>query len=116
MSLRLKRAYADADRDDGYRVLVDRLWPRGLSKEDAHIDAWLKALAPSGQLRKWFGHDRRKWAEFKKHYFEELEQQQDAVRDLAARAGQGAVTLLYGARDEQHNNAAALKEYLERRM
>ena len=74
MSLRLKRAYADADRDDGYRVLVDRLWPRGLSKEDAHIDAWLKALAPSGQLRKWFGHDRRKWAEFKKHYFEMITQ------------------------------------------
>lgn len=107
----IKRIYENPSREDGFRILVDRLWPRGLSKEKARVDLWLKDVAPSDDLRKWFSHDVQKWAEFKKRYFAELDEK---LEDIAkVREGEGEkVTLLYGARDEEHNNAAALREYL----
>ncbi len=116
MSIQLKRAYDPAAETDGYRVLVDRVWPRGIAKEALQIDAWLKELAPSTGLRKWFHHDPAKWVEFKKRYAGELEQQSDALQQLAARARTGRVTLVFGAKDTEHNNAVALKEQLERRL
>ena len=116
MSIELKRAYDRAAESDGYRVLVDRIWPRGVAKDDLRVDAWLKDLAPSAGLRKWFRHDPAKWDEFKKRYARELEQRSDALEQLVARARAGRVTLVFGAKDTEHNNAVALKEYLERRL
>jgi uncharacterized protein YeaO (DUF488 family) len=113
MSIRLKRAYDAPAANDGYRVLVDRLWPRGVSKEDLEIDLWLKEIAPSDDLRKWFGHDPEKWEEFKKRYFRELDDQTDQVKQLAEKANQGRVTLVFAAKDEEFNNAVALKEFLQ---
>jgi uncharacterized protein YeaO (DUF488 family) len=107
-----QRAYEKPARTRDYRVLVDRIWPRGVRKEDARIDLWLKEIAPSTALRKWFAHDPAKWSEFKKRYFRELQAQPDAVRSLAQRAKKEHVTLVYGAKDEEHNNAVALKEFL----
>ena len=115
MSLSLKRAYEPAVASDGERILVDRLWPRGLSKQAAAIDHWARDLAPSTALRKWFAHDPAKWPEFKRRYFAELRTVGDALDQLAARAKRRRVTLVYGARDEQHNDAVALREYLRRR-
>jgi len=112
----IKRVYEDAARGDGWRVLVDRLWPRGLAKESAAIDAWLKDVAPSTALRRWFNHDPERWVEFKRRYREELAQQQAAVDELLTRARRGRVTLLYGARDEAHNQAVALAEYLREQL
>jgi len=109
--IRIKRVYDPPSGDDGLRVLVDRLWPRGLSRERARVDVWLKDVAPSDGLRKWFGHDDHKWAEFKKRYFGELDDLKEIPGPLGERSGK-RVTLLYGARSEEHNNAAALKEYL----
>jgi uncharacterized protein YeaO (DUF488 family) len=114
MSIHLKRAYNAPATSDGYRVLVDRLWPRGISKEGIKIDLWLKEIAPSDDLRKWFGHDPEKWNEFKKRYFKELDDRPDVVKQLADKVNQGPVTLVFAAKDEEFNNAVAIKEFLQR--
>ncbi|MFQ5848592.1 MAG: DUF488 domain-containing protein [Candidatus Methylomirabilales bacterium] len=111
--IRIKRVYEPPDPSDGFRVLVDRLWPRGLAKEKARIDKWQKDLAPSDALRRWFGHDPRKWEEFKRRYRQELGRKTEELKELAGHARHGTVTLLYAARDEDHNNAVALKELVE---
>jgi len=110
--VRLKRAYEAPSSSDGTRILIDRLWPRGLRKEDAAIDQWAKDLAPSTALRKWFGHDPERWPEFKERYAEELSGQSEAFEQLRALARNGTVTLIYSAHDEAHNNAVALREIL----
>jgi len=110
--LRIKRVYLPPDVADGQRVLVDRLWPRGLRKADAHISAWLKDVAPSSALRQWFGHDPARWAEFQSRYSVELASNQ-AVETLRQMWAHGDVTLVYSARDEAHNQARALAEYLQ---
>jgi uncharacterized protein YeaO (DUF488 family) len=115
MDIRIRRAYEPPQRGDGYRVLVDRIWPRGASKDDLELDEWRKEIAPSTRLRKWFGHDPERWTGFQERYFAELEQKQDAVRDLLKRARQGRITLVYGARDPDHNQAVALSVYLRAR-
>ena len=115
MPIKLKRAYDPPSEDDGYRILVERLWPRGLSKERARIDLWVKDAGASPELRKWFGHDPIKWEDFRKKYFAEIQKRpaiikiiQDALRE------KGTVTFIFAAHYEQHNNAVALKEYLEK--
>ena len=110
----LKRAYEEADANDGTRVLVDRLWPRGLSKERARVDAWLKEVAPSDELRQWFGHDPDKFAEFRKRYEAELasESGKEAMAKLGELVKRGHVTLLFAARDMEHNNAVVLRDVL----
>ena len=113
--LRVKRAYAPASQRDGTRYLVDRIWPRGVKKDALTIEAWLKELGPSTELRKWFGHDPARWAEFKKRYFKELERKEDLWGPIRSGARQHAVTLVYSARDEEHNQAVALREFLESR-
>ncbi len=113
MVIQLKRAYEPPAAEDGLRVLVDRLWPRGVSKSAARIDLWLKAIAPSDALRKWFGHDPSKWAEFRARYFRELDEHPEVAAQLLAQVRNGPVTLVYGAKDQAHNDAVALKEYLE---
>lgn len=115
MQIRTKRVYQQPSRQDGARVLVDGIWPRGVRKEDARLDRWLRGIAPSRELRQWFGHDPAKWDEFRERYFQELDDNSEAVDELIKAAGDGRVTLVYAARDEQHNNAVALKEYLESR-
>jgi uncharacterized protein YeaO (DUF488 family) len=115
MAVGLKRAYEPPAAGDGYRALVDRVWPRGLTKDALELDAWLKDLAPSAALRKWFGHDPKKWEEFRERYFRELDGQGPAIEELARRAREGRLTLVFAARDEKRNNAVALKDYLERR-
>src|SRR5215208_7348980 len=112
-TIRLKRAYETPSQEDGLRILVERLWPRGLSKQEAAIGLWLKEVAPSTELRRWFGHDPAKWAEFRKRYAAELAQQSDAMALLRDKARRGTLTLLYAARDPDHNNAVALKSLLE---
>ncbi|MEX2516266.1 MAG: DUF488 domain-containing protein [Gammaproteobacteria bacterium] len=112
MQIRLKRAYDKPSKQDDTRILVDRVWPRGLKKEDAHIDHWLRDIAPSTELRKWFSHDPDKWTEFKRRYFGELDRNRDAVAELRKLAGKERVTLVFSARDEDHNNAVVLKDYL----
>ena len=113
MTLRLKRAYDDAASSDGRRILVDRLWPRGVSKEDAAIDDWPKEIAPSDELRKWFGHDPEKWGEFRKRYRKELKDHADELERIRDHAPHGTVTLVYAAKDEKHNQAVVLKDVLE---
>ncbi len=108
----VKRIYEAPAIADGQRVLVDRIWPRGVSKEHAALALWLKDIAPSDELRKWFGHEPERWAEFRKRYGAELDRNGEAVARLHALLGQGKVTLLYGAHDEAHNNAVALAGYL----
>ncbi len=116
MNIAIKRAYEEPGRDDGRRILIDRLWPRGLPKQHGHIDEWLKDVAPSTELRKWFAHDARKWAEFEQRYFDELDAKGDLVKHIVEETRQQRkVTLLYGARDTQHNNAVALRDYIVRR-
>lgn len=112
MDIRLKRAYEPASPDDGARLLVDRLWPRGVAKESLAGVPWLKELAPSAELRKWFDHQPAKWAELKRRYFAELDANPLAVAELRKHLGKHRTTLLYAARDEVHNNAVALREYL----
>lgn len=112
-AIAVKRVYEPAAAGDGQRVLVDRLWPRGVKKEDAHLDLWLKDVAPSDELRKWFGHDPDRWAEFRKRYREELKAKAAAIEELRALLAKGKVTLLFGAHDERHNNAVVLAEYLQ---
>jgi uncharacterized protein YeaO (DUF488 family) len=109
----LKRVYEKAGRDDGVRFLVERLWPRGVKKTDLRIDGWLKDAAPSDALRRWFAHDPEKWAEFRSRYFSELANHPETLEPIRDAAGHGRVTLLYSAHDTEHNNAVALKEYLE---
>ena len=115
MIIRLKRIYEPADPDDGFRILVDRLWPRGISKERAGIDLWLKDAAPSPELRKDFCHDPAKWEEFRTHYSGELENNSGGVTVILEHAARGTVTLVYAAKDEEHNHALVLKEFLEKR-
>lgn len=110
----LKRVYESCSKEDGFRVLVDRLWARGLTKEKAHLDLWLKDVAPSTELRKWFDHDPEKWTEFKKRYKKEIEKNTEPVTLLKEKLKKGKLTLLYGAKDEEHNEAIVLKEYLEK--
>lgn len=112
MKLKLKRAYEPAQRGDGMRILVDRLWPRGVSKSDAKIDLWLKDIAPSTPLRKWFNHDPAKWDKFRAKYAAELEKNSAMVEQFHQHANRGVVTLVYSAKDEQHNQAVALRDYL----
>lgn len=111
-TIKLKRAYEAPSKSDGYRVLVDRVWPRGVTKDALRLDEWMKDLAPTTQLRKWFGHDPEKWDRFRERYFAELERQPDAVGRLSDKCRAGTVTLVFAARDETHSNAAALREYL----
>jgi uncharacterized protein YeaO (DUF488 family) len=116
MPIRLKRAYYPPAKEDGYRVLVDRVWPRGVTKERLRIDAWLKDLAPSTALRTWFGHDPTRWVAFRQRYAGELRGQPEALEHLVEQAKQGRVTLVYAAKDPDHNNAVALKLYLEQNL
>ena len=114
MRIAIKRAYEQPMSRDGFRILVDRLWPRGLSKEEAHIDLWLKDIAPSTELRKWFAHAPEKWPEFQRRYREELREQHEQLGTIKAQARKTPVTLVYGAKDEEHNNAVVLLELLKR--
>ena len=114
--IKLKRAYEKPSRDDGSRILVERLWPRGLTKERAAVDLWLKEVAPSPELRQWFGHDPARWEQFQKRYWKELEENEAAVQLLKQKGELGTVTLVYAARDEGHNSALALKRFLEGRQ
>ena len=114
MRLKIKRVYEHPDAQDGTRILVDRLWPRGLTKAKASVDVWMKDVAPSTTLRKWFGHDSDKWAEFKTRYRAELRANKEQVARLKVEMGKRRVTLVYGAKDEEHNEALVLQEYLKR--
>jgi uncharacterized protein YeaO (DUF488 family) len=114
--IRTKRVYSLAAADDGDRFLVDRLWPRGIKKEDLPLDGWLKEVGPSDELRKWFGHDPKRWEEFQSRYFSELDGKPEALRPIREAVRLRDVTLLYSARDEEHNNAVALKAYLEKEV
>ena len=109
----LKRAYDPASRTDGARFLVERLWPRGVTKTDLRVDAWLKDAGPSTELRKWFSHDPDKWAEFRRLYFRELDSRPEAWHPIVSAARRGTVTLVYSSHDTQHNNAVALQEYVK---
>lgn len=111
--IQIKRVYEDALPGDGKRFLVERLWPRGIKKEHIKMVGWLKDVAPSSELRKWFSHDPSKWEKFKERYFEELNHNQSEVNILKSFLNTGKATLLYSSKDTEHNNAAALKEYLE---
>jgi uncharacterized protein YeaO (DUF488 family) len=111
--IRLKRAYDESSKQDGLRILVERLWPRGVRKEQAAIDLWLKELAPSTELRKWFGHDPEKWEGFRKRYRAELAKKGDLLSLLKWRTTEGPVTFVYAAHDEERNSAVVLKEFLE---
>jgi uncharacterized protein YeaO (DUF488 family) len=114
--LRLKRAYEPPDASDGQRILIDRLWPRGLSKKQVAIDEWMKELSPSTELRRWFHHDAEKWLEFQRRYKRELRQHADLVEQLARRASRRRVTLVFAARDEAHNDAVVLAGVIRTRM
>ena len=111
--LQVKRAYDTVSEGDGFRILVDRLWPRGMSKERAKIDLWLKEIAPDDNLRKWFAHDENKWEEFKRKYHKELAGKESLVRLITKKLSAGNVTLVYAAKNDRFNNAVALKEYLD---
>ncbi len=112
LRIRVKRIYDAPADDDGFRVLVDRLWPRGVSNAKAKLDLWAQDLAPSAELRKWFNHDPRRWGEFKSRYFKELSACDEAVAALLKRVQRGPVTFVFASREERYNNAIALKEYL----
>jgi uncharacterized protein YeaO (DUF488 family) len=113
--IKIKRVYEKATPSDGLRILIDRLWPRGISKKEAQIDLWLKGIAPSEELRKWFRHDPQKWSEFQKRYFNELEGKKELVRKIKELEKEHhTVTLLYGAKNAEHNNAIALLHFLEK--
>jgi len=113
--LELKRAYDKASPEDGVRFLVERLWPRGIKKTDLRLDGWLKDVAPSTSLRQWFSHDPKKWSEFQERYFAELDRHPEACDPIRAAARHGPVTLIYSSHDTEHNNAVALREYLNAR-
>lgn len=112
MKVQIKRVYDEPAVQDGLRILVDRLWPRGLAKARAQLDFWLPDLAPSPDLRKWYGHQVPRWPEFRRRYFEELDKAGDAIQELAGHAGNAKVTLLFAAKDVEHSHARALQEYL----
>jgi uncharacterized protein YeaO (DUF488 family) len=112
--IKLKRAYEISARDDGERILVERLWPRGLTKLQAKVDLWLKDVAPSTELRKWFGHDPDRWDEFRRRYLKELKSKGDLIKLLKRKAKVGTITLIYAARDEEHNGALVLKQFLQK--
>ncbi len=116
MNIQTKRAYAPPSRNDGKRILVDGIWPRGKTREELNIDDWDRAVAPSADLRRWFGHDPNRWDEFRRRYDRELDHCRDAWEPLAEVARHGKLTLVFGAKDEEHNNAVALKGYLERHL
>ncbi len=113
MAIYLKRAYDKPAKGDGFRVLVDRVWPRGVTKEQLKMDTWLKTIAPSASLRKWFGHDPEKWEEFRRRYFKELDSHPEEIRLLREQMRKGDVTLVFGAKETRFNNAEAIREYLE---
>jgi uncharacterized protein YeaO (DUF488 family) len=113
MDVRIKRVYETPQPSDGTRILIDRLWPRGLTKDRARVDLWLKDIAPSTSLREWFGHDPAKWEEFQRRYQAELDANPATEAELRAALQRGPATLVYGAKDEQHNDAVVLKAYLE---
>jgi uncharacterized protein YeaO (DUF488 family) len=113
-TIQLKRAYEGASRGDGTRILVERLWPRGVSKDEAAIELWVKEAAPSTGLRKWYDHDPEKWEEFRRRYWAELDEKGEVLDDLKRKIAEGPVTFVFAARDEGHNSAVVLKEYLER--
>ncbi len=113
-AVQIKRIYEPVAAEDGYRVLVDRLWPRGISKDAAALDDWHRNIAPSHELRSWYGHDPKRWEEFRRRYKDELAAQTDALERLRERARKGAITLLFSAKDEVHNQAVVLKEVLEK--
>ena len=115
MAIQLKRAYDKPEKADGFRVLIDRIWPRGVRKEDLKLDLWLRSLAPSTELRQWFGHDPEKWDQFRERYFRELDAHPDEIGLLCEKMRQGSFTIVFGSREERFNNATALKEYLEDR-
>jgi|SRR5579862_6627115 len=112
MAVQMKRAYDRPLRADGYRVLIDRIWPRGVSKDEARLDEWARELAPSSELRLWFGHDSAKFEEFRRRYRDELAEHEEKLHELRARARQGTLTLVYAARDTEHNDAVVLAELL----
>jgi uncharacterized protein YeaO (DUF488 family) len=114
--IQVKRIYESPSPDDGYRILVDRLWPRGIKKVHANIDLWLKEIAPSDSLRKWFNHEPEKWEDFQRRYSEELDQKQDLVEQLTEHVRKGKVIFIFSAKNEIHNNAVALREYLRDRI
>jgi uncharacterized protein YeaO (DUF488 family) len=114
MKIKIKRVYEQPNKDDGVRILVDRLWPRGLTKEKAGVDLWVKDIAPSTELRKWFAHDPDKWKSFRGRYETEIGHNPDLIKVLKQKAREGTITLIYAARDEKHNEALVLKEFLER--
>jgi uncharacterized protein YeaO (DUF488 family) len=111
--IQLKRAYEPPSEQEGYRVLIDRIWPRGVKKEELAVDAWLKEIAPSSDLRKWFDHDPKKWQEFCTRYKAELKDRQDVIEFLKEKSEDGVLTLVFGAKDTRYNNAVALKQYLD---
>jgi len=111
--IKIKRIYEAPSAGDGFRILVDRLWPRGLTKEKARVDLWLRDISPSNELRKWYGHDPDKWTEFKKKYLEEIEKKEEEFDLLRKKAREGTVTFLFSSKEEKLNNAAALKEFVE---
>lgn len=115
MKIKLKRAYEKPDKTDCTRILVDRLWPRGLTKRKANIDLWLKEIAPSTELRKWFGHYPKNWRSFRGRYQTELKHHPERLAAIRSKAKEGTVTLIYGARDQEHNEAVVLKQFLEKR-
>lgn len=114
MTIQIKRVYEPSHVSDGKRVLVDRLWPRGLTKEKAKVNLWLKDIAPTTDLRKWFGHDPAKWNQFRKRYHEELKENNEVVSKLVELLKNSKVTIVYGAKDEEHNDAVVLKQFLEK--
>ena len=116
MMIRIKRAYELPDDTDDRRILVDRLWPRGISKEKARIDFWPKEIAPSNELRRWYGHDPEKWTEFRQRYFSELDAHPEQVKELLGYMSKGNVTFVYSSTEQHLNNAVALKEYIEPRF
>ena len=111
--IKIKRVYDTPLKEDGFRIFVDRLWPRGLNKNKAEIHLWLKDIAPSNTLRKWFAHDSQKWIEFKKRYFKELAGKKDILSEITGKTAESSVTLLYSAKDKKFNNAVALEEYIK---
>ena len=114
MNINIKRVYEQPDKKDGERILVDRLWPRGLTKQKAGVDLWLKEIAPSSELRTWFDHDPEKWKSFRGRYETEIRHKNDLIELLIQKASEGTITLVYGARDQKHNEALVLKQFLER--
>lgn len=114
--INIKRVYDKAEKTDGARLLVERLWPRGIKKESLQIESWLKDVGPTTELRKWFSHDPEKWDEFRRRYFAELQANRTAWQPILTAAKQGTVTLIYSSHDQEHNNAVALREFLKRHM